>query len=201
MTLAIALELREQLRKELPGVEVLLTRESDEFLALGERTRRANQARGQLFVSLHINAAKDRRARGNEVYFLRPGMNEYARQVALRENAVLDFEGPDARGQRPAEDWILASMAQSGWAEESRGVAQLLSRQLGKITEKRRRPVQQAGFQVLVGASMPSVLVECGFLSNAEDHRQLSSREGQRELARALAAGLRELHDLSQSRP
>lgn len=200
MTLAIALELRDQLQHDLPGVQVLLTRERDEFLTLGERTRRANQARGQLFVSIHINAAKDRRARGHEIFFLRPGMNEHARQVALRENAVLDFEGPDSHGERPPEDWILASMAQSGWAEESRGVAQLLSRQLGRVTEKRRRPVQQAGFQVLVGASMPAVLVECGFLSNAEDHRGLSTREGQRELAGALAAGLRELHERSRGR-
>ncbi len=201
MTLAIALELRERLKRELPGVDVLLTRERDEYLPLGERTRRANQARGQLFVSIHINAAKDRRARGHEVFFLRPGMNEHARQVALRENSQLDFEGPDARGERPPEDWILASMAQSGWAEESRGVAQLISRHLGRITEHRRRPVQQAGFQVLVGASMPSVLVECGFLTNGEDHRQLASGEGQRALAQALAAGLKELHALSVGRP
>ncbi|MFA7329898.1 MAG: N-acetylmuramoyl-L-alanine amidase [Candidatus Delongbacteria bacterium] len=201
LTLAIALELRERLRRELPGVDVLLTRERDEYLPLGERTRRANQAQGQLFVSIHINAAKDRRARGHEVFFLRPGMNEHARQVALRENSQLDFEGPDAQGERPPEDWILASMAQSGWAEESRGVAQLLSRHLGRITERRRRPVQQAGFQVLVGASMPAVLVECGFLTNGEDHRQLASGEGQRALAQALAAGLKELHALSAGQP
>jgi N-acetylmuramoyl-L-alanine amidase len=198
MVLAVALDLRDHLRRELPGVEVLLTRDTDVFLPLAERTRRANQAKGELFVSLHVNAAKDRRARGHEIFFLRPGMNEHARQLALRENAVLDFEGPDERGQRPPEDWILATLAQSAWAEESRAVARLLSRHLGKVTATRRRPVQQAGFQVLVGASMPAVLVELGFLTNAEDHRQLAAREGRRELVRALADALVELHARSR---
>jgi N-acetylmuramoyl-L-alanine amidase len=198
MVLSVALELRDLLRRELPGVEVLLTRDTDVFLPLAERTRRANQSKGELFISLHINAAKDRRARGHEIFFLRPGMNEHARQLALRENAVLDFEGPDERGERPAEDWILATLAQSAWAEESQAVARLMSRHLGKVTATRRRPVQQAGFQVLVGASMPAVLVELGFLTNAEDHRQLAAREGRRTLARSLADALGELHARSR---
>ncbi len=196
MTLAIARDLREQIRRRLPGVEVLLTRDSDTFLSLGERTRLANEARGQLFMSIHINAAKDRRARGHEVFLLRPGMNEHARQVALRENQVLDFDG--GSGARAPADWILASMAQSAWAEESLDMAVLCSRHLSKVTATRRRPVQQAGFQVLVGASMPSVLVECGFISNAEDHRQLDSAEGRRRIALALCDAVVELHGLSR---
>ncbi|MDP2360361.1 MAG: N-acetylmuramoyl-L-alanine amidase [bacterium] len=195
MTLAIALELRDQLRRELPGLEVLLTRDKDEYLPLGERTRRANEARGQLFLSIHINAAKNRQARGHEVFLLRPGKNEHARQVALRENRVLEFDG-GVEGRAPT-DWILASMAQSAWAEESMGVAALISRRLAAVTEPRRRPIQQAGFQVLVGASMPSVLVECGFITNVDDHRLLDSAEGRRRIAGALAAALRDLHDLS----
>lgn len=196
MTLAIARELRDQIRRRLPGVDVLLTRNQDEFLSLGERTRRANEARGQLFLSIHINAAKDRRARGHEVFLLRPGMNEHARQVALRENQVLDFDG-EGGADAPA-DWILASMAQSAWAEESLGMAVLCSRHLSKVTATRRRPVQQAGFQVLVGASMPAVLVECGFISNAEDHRQLDSAEGRRRIASSLCEAVVELHGLSR---
>jgi len=195
MTLAIALALRDRLRRELPDLEVRLTRERDEHLALGERTRLANEARGQLFLSIHVNAAKDRRAQGHEVFLLRPGMNEHARQVALRENQVLDFDG-DA-GERSPTDWILATMAQSAWAEESRDVATLLSRHLSAVTATRRRPVQQAGFQVLAGASMPALLVECGFLTNAEDHRLLDSREGRERIAGALAGALRELRELS----
>lgn len=201
MTLAIARELRDQLRARQPGLEVLLTRDSDVYLTLGERTRLANEARGQLFVSIHVNAAKDRRARGHEVYLLRPGMNEHARQVALRENAVLDFDGEGERGRRPETDWILASMAQSGWAEQSRDAAVLVSQRLGAVTVARRHPVQQAGFQVLVGASMPALLVECGFLSNAEDHRQLSTPEGRRQLAGALAAAIGDLRARSGRAP
>lgn len=197
MTLAIARELRDQIRRRLPGVDVLLTRDQDEFLSLGERTRKANEARGQLFLSIHINAAKDRRARGHEVFLLRPGMNEHARQVALRENQVLDFDG--VGGTEAPADWILASMAQSAWAEESLGMAVLCSRHLSKATATRRRPVQQAGFQVLVGASMPAVLVECGFISNAEDHRQLDSAEGRRRIATSLCEAVAEFHGLSRS--
>ena len=200
MTLAIVLALRERLKALLPELEVLLTRDDDSFLPLGERTRIANEARAQLFLSIHANAAKDRRARGHEVYLLRPGMNEYARQVALRENAVLDFEGADSQGRRPESDEILAALAQSAWADQSRDDAVLVSRRLAAVTEKRRRPVQQAGFQVLVGASMPALLVECGFLSNAADHLQLSTREGQREVAGALAEAVRDLHARSLGR-
>lgn len=195
LVLAVALALRDELKRRAPDLEVVMTRDTDCFLSLGERTALANKVDGQLFVSIHANAAKDRRARGYEVFFLRPGKNQHARQVALRENASLDFEG-DGRGAVLPQDWILASMAQSVWAEESQNLAALLATELESAGRRRRRSVQQAGFQVLVGASMPAVLVECGFITNQDDEALLRGAEGRKKLAKELADGLLRFREL-----
>jgi N-acetylmuramoyl-L-alanine amidase len=193
VVLAVSRLLREELARRAPDLEVLMTREDDRFLSLEERTALANRAEGQLFLSIHANAAKDRRARGYEVFFLRPGRNQHARQVALRENTAL---GMGSGGPARPEDWILASMAQSAWVEESQNLAVLLAEELAQAGRPRRRSVLQAGFQVLVGASMPAVLVECGFLTHAEEERQLASTEGQRKMAKAIADAVLRFREL-----
>ncbi len=192
--LEISRELARLLKEELPGVRVVMTREDDRFLSLGERTAAANRAGAKLFISIHANSAKDRRARGWEVYFLRPGKNRHAREVALRENSVISFE--EESGAGGPENWILASMAQSAYAAESQNLATLIAGKMKGIGHTRRRTVLQAGFQVLVGASMPAVLVECGFISNRKDEQLLFSREGQRRVARALVESIREFREL-----
>jgi N-acetylmuramoyl-L-alanine amidase len=184
MVLAIGLELRKRLKKAIPGIKVTMTRDTDTFLSLSRRTQLANQAEGDLFVSLHINAAQDRRARGYEVYLLRPGKFESASRVALRENSVLDLE--DHGAAMDGSDWIMASMAQSVYARDSHNLAVLMASELGDVGYKRRRQVVQAGFQVLIGASMPAVLVECGFITNENDHKMMRKPEGQAKIAQAL---------------
>jgi N-acetylmuramoyl-L-alanine amidase len=188
VVLAICLELKRQLQKRIPGVEVLLTRDVDRFISLSRRTEFANEKQADLFVSVHANAAKDRRARGSEVYFLRHGKNRHAREVALRENASLDFEDRASSGQvvKTQSDWILATMAQTAWARESQNLAALIAKEMRTVGYTRRRSVLQAGFQVLVGASMPAVLFECGFISNGKDERQMTSKAGRQEIASAL---------------
>lgn len=195
LVLAIARELRDELKRRLPELEVVMTRDDDRYLSLSERTALANRVDGQLFVSIHANAAKDRRARGYEVFFLRPGKNQHARQVALRENASLDFEGVSGGAVLP-QDWILASMAQSAWAEESQNLAALLAEELENAGRRRRRSVQQAGFQVLVSASMPAVLVECGFLTNKDDEELLHGAQGRKRLAAEMTDALLRFREL-----
>ena len=193
-TLALALALREELQHKLPGVEVMLTREDDRFISLGARTEMANRMGAKLFVSLHANAAKDRRARGWEVYFLRTGRNQHAREVALKENAVLALE--EQPSSTSPENWIFATMAQSAYARESETLAALMADELEGLGHTRKRRVLQAGFHVLVGASMPAVLVEAGFLTNRKDESMLYSAEGQARFARELADSIVRFRDL-----
>ncbi|MCA9783558.1 MAG: N-acetylmuramoyl-L-alanine amidase [Calditrichaeota bacterium] len=197
VTLAVARRLRDELRERLPDTRIVMTREDDRFLELAERTQLANKAGGKLFISIHANAARNRSARGWEVYFLRPGKNQHAREVALRENSVLRFE-ENAGAETPGGigNWILASMAQSAYVEESQNLAALIYRSMRGVGHQRPRPVLQQGFYVLVGASMPAVLFETGFITNPEDEKQLTSAHGQAELARALATSVVEFKEL-----
>lgn len=200
VVLAVALKLRDELRQRMPGVSIVMTREDDRFLELGERTRLANKAGGKLFVSIHANAARNRSARGWEVFFLRPGKNQHAREVALRENSVIRFEEGGGEAGGDIGNWILASMAQSGFVEESQNLAALIYRNMQGIGHQRPRPVLQQGFYVLVGASMPAVLFETGFITNAEDERFLVSDSGQRRLAQALAESIVQFGELYGSK-
>jgi N-acetylmuramoyl-L-alanine amidase len=199
VVLAISLKLRDELRERLPGVKIVMTREDDRFLELAERTKLANKAGGKLFISIHANAARNRSAKGWEVFFLRPGKNQHAREVALRENSVIRFEegsGPGDAASGDIGNWILASMAQSGFVEESQNFAALIYRNMQGIGYQRPRPVLQQGFYVLVGASMPAVLFETGFITNPEDEKFLLSSAGQTALARALANSVVGFKDL-----
>lgn len=198
MVLAIGLELRKQLKKARPDLKVTMTRETDIFLSLSERSHMANRAQGDLFVSLHINAAQDRRAKGYEIYLLSSSRNEHARQVALRENATLDFED-DGGTWADGSNLIMATMAQSIHVLDSKNVAVLMAQELGKVAHRRRRQVQQANFQVLRGTSMPAVLVECGFITNETEHRFMRKPDGQRKLAAALCDAIIAYADLQES--
>ncbi len=195
VALALALALRDELRRALPDLRIVMTRDDDTFLSLGERTRMANREGGKLFISIHANAAQNRSAKGWEVFFLRPGKNRHAREVALRENSVISFE--DNRQQEyTVENWILASMAQSAYVEESQNLAALIARNMKGVGNQRKRPINQQGFFVLVGASMPSVLFECGFITNRQDEKFILSRDGQKRIARALAQSVIEFREL-----
>ncbi len=194
ITLAVALKLRQLLRQMLPNTRVVLTREEDRFVPLYRRGQIANEHRGKLFISLHCNAAPTRPhpARGIETYVLRPGRTPEAIRVAERENAVIRLEDdPQRYASLSDEQHILATLAQSAFMRLSDRLAALVQQQLVSTTGLPDRGIQQAGFYVLMGASMPSVLVEMGFLSNPADAAFLASPQGQWKIARALAEALR----------
>ncbi len=184
VTLQVALRLKKLIEKDL-GLRVVLTRETDTFIKLDERTALAHTAQGKMFISLHCNANKSRRVDGTTTYFLGPAKTDEALEVALLENSVVKYED-DAGGAHSDEEFILTAMAQNAFHHESEGFAQIIQEEMSALVGLPDRGVEQAGFRVLVGASMPSVLVEMAFISNRKEERLLDSGETQQKIARAI---------------
>ena len=188
----IALDVAKRLEKKISKnmkVKTVLTRDEDIFLKLGERTRIANENNGSLFISIHANAATDRRASGFETFLIGPNKNEAAVRVAARENSVLELEGVAGK-KLTNEDLIQATIAQSAFASKSEKFAALVQEEIGKRVQGKNWGVKQAGFYVLMGASMPNVLVELGFISNLAEEKKLRSSQYREVLATAIFRAL-----------
>ena len=188
----IALDVAKRLEKKISKnmkVKTVLTRDEDIFLKLDERTRIANENNGSLFISIHANAATDRRASGFETFLIGPNKNEAAVRVAARENSVLELEGVAGK-KLTNEDLIQATIAQSAFASKSEKFAALVQEEIGKRVQGKNRGVKQAGFYVLMGASMPNVLVELGFISNLAEEKKLRSSQYREVLATAIFRAL-----------
>jgi N-acetylmuramoyl-L-alanine amidase len=181
----LALRLRDQ------GLRVVMTRDDDTFVPLEQRTWLANDARADLFVSIHANAAADREVSGTETYFLSlQASDESARRVAERENAAFG----DAAALLANEDPFVALMGDlisADDAAESDAFAKMVQGQLAE-TGSRSRGVKQAPFVVLANVQMPSVLVEIGFLTNPSDERQLARADGRDRIVRALSEAVQD---------
>lgn len=193
VTLGIALKLGRLIKRRLPDVEVVYTRNTDRFVHLDRRGQIANEAGGNLFISIHANsmARKPSSTRGYEVYLLRLGRTEEAIAIAERENAVITLEeGYEERYKSLTdENFILVAMAQTAYAKASESFADLAQQELAE-TGLANHGVKQAGFYVLVGAAMPSVLIETGYLSNRSDEKFLKSESGQQKIAEAIAQAI-----------
>lgn len=190
VTLAVAKQLGTELKAR--GLRVLFTRTTDTLIALSDRGRMANQAGGDLFISVHVNAAnlgwKDPAAsRGFETYFLAEAKTEDARRVEEMENESVRFETDTKVSKDDALSYILSDMKQNEHLRESSELAELVEEHLGTIHPGPNRGVKQAGFRVLVTAFMPAVLVEIGFGTNAAEARYLTDRRHQAEIASAIA--------------
>jgi N-acetylmuramoyl-L-alanine amidase len=196
VTLGTALKLGRLIEKNLKGVKVVYTRSSDTFVELYKRTQIANEAGGKLFVSIHCNSLphKPSRTNGFEIYLLRPGRTEEAIAIASRENSVIQLEeGYKERYQKlTEEEFIIVTMAQSAYMKQSEQFAQSAANSMAKQLRIKNSGIKQAGFFVLVGASMPNVLVELGYLSNRNEEQFLLSENGQSKIADALFRGIKE---------
>jgi N-acetylmuramoyl-L-alanine amidase len=182
VTLSIARKLKAALEAKL-GVRVILTRDGDGTVGLDERAALANNNKADLFVSLHANASLRTSAAGAEVFYL--SLEEYgdqAQRVARGETESLPVFGGGARDI----EVILWEMAQARYIEESAVFAQAVEGALREHVPMSPRAIQQAPFRVLVGANMPAVLVEMGFITNAEQERQLASDPFQTSIVQAL---------------
>lgn len=189
INLKIAQRLGSIIEKDLPSIKVVYTRKTDEFIELYRRGKIANEAGGKLFISIHCNSTqkKDISHRGFEVYLLRPGKTQDAIEIAEFENSVIKLEdNPDRYQKLTDENFILVSMAHSQYMRYSEKFSDLLNQEWRRGVEIPSLGIKQAGFYVLVGASMPSVLIETGFLSNRKDEAYLNSSAGQNEIARSI---------------
>jgi len=194
ITLGVALKLGSLIKKHLPGVKVVYTRDKDRFVELYKRTQIANEAGGKLFISIHCNSMPGRKSgpNGFEIYLLRPGRTDEAIRIAARENSVIQFEDDKTRYKNlTEEEFILVTMAQSSYIRYSETFAQKAVQSMAKGTPLKNGGVKQAGFYVLVGASMPNALVETGYLSNKNDEKFLKSKTGQQKMADAIFDGMK----------
>ncbi|HEX9934342.1 MAG TPA: N-acetylmuramoyl-L-alanine amidase, partial [bacterium] len=187
ITMDVALRLRTLLKNALRGVTVLLTRENDQFMGLKERTQFANANRGKLFISIHIDANPSRSVRGFSTYFLGVSRTPEALEAAQKENSVVQMEASsEIYSEFQDASYILNAIAQSSYRNESRDLAQMVNQSLRKSIGIPDLGVHQAGFWVLVGAAMPCILVESGFLSNPYEERLLRTRSFRQNIAEGM---------------
>ncbi len=183
VALAIALKLAAKLRAT--GLEVVLTRDDDSFVKLEDRTAIANQHKGDLFISVHCNAAPSRALRGIETYTLNTSSNRYSIRLAARENATTERGVGDLQ-------YILADLATKANTGESTRLAERVQRSLVRDLSGAHKNIRDLGtkealFFVLLGAKMPAILVETSFISNPEEEARLADDAYQQSVASSIA--------------
>lgn len=199
VTLGVALKLGKILKDSMPGLKVLYTRTTDKTLKLWERPNLANNNRADLFISIHCNANNNRTAAGSETYFMGLHKSEGNLEVAKRENSVIAYESDYKENSRyggfdpeSAEGHIIFSLVQNAYMKQSLKLASGIEAHTNKISSIKSRGVKQAGFLVLWQTSMPSVLVETGFLTNAADRMYLKTVDGQQKIALGVFRAVRD---------
>jgi N-acetylmuramoyl-L-alanine amidase len=202
ITLAVARRLK-RLVDEQPGMRAVLTRSDDRFLHLRERILIAREHQADLFLSIHADSYRDRRARGSSVFILsrKGASSEAARWLADRENAADLVGGANLTGVDREIQGVVLDMLQEHTIGESWNLAQAVLVRLKNLGEVHKDQVERAGFAVLKSPDIPSVLVETAFLSNPTEERRLRDPEHQDRLARAVMAGLRGYADSRRPLP
>lgn len=196
IVLDVALKVGELLKLD-KDIKVIFTRKTDVFIEVQERTKIANREKADVFVSIHVNAAKNTAAYGAETYIMGISKNEANLDVAKRENAVITlednyekhYEGYDPN--RP-ESLIGLTLMQEQFIKQSIDLASKIQVRFKDDVLRNDRGVRQGPFWVLHSALMPSILVELGFISNKEEGEYLNSEEGKNEMAKAIARAIRE---------
>jgi N-acetylmuramoyl-L-alanine amidase len=188
LCLDVSLRLGKLIQQRLPGTEVVYTRDDDTYIPLERRTEIANDAKADLFLSIHANSSQDRHARGIETYYLNFTGSSDAMEVASRENALSDNAVHDLQD-------IVKKIARNEKIEESRDFATMIQDSLTKRVEivnrgDHDRGVRKAPFVVLIGANMPSVLAEISFLSNPSDEQWLKKPDNRQRVADGLYRGI-----------
>jgi N-acetylmuramoyl-L-alanine amidase len=187
VTLDIARRLKEILTRQ-SGLNVLLTRTQDDIVGLDDRTALANQTHADLFLSIHVNAAPRRDARGAETYYLADkSKNEEIRTLAAIENNAAGVDREKLGDVSAGLDLVLWDLAQGQYLEESSRLAEAIQKQLNEALSVRDRGIKQAPFRVLMGATMPAVLVEVGFISNPAEEKSLKDGEYREKIAQAVS--------------
>lgn len=190
VVLDISLKLGQLIKKNFPDIEVIFTRDDDFYLSLDERTKIANSKKADLFVSIHANASRNKNAKGIETYFLDFTKEERAKEVAARENATT-IQGVD-EVQAILRDLIVSSKYNESTLLASLVQKRLVS-ELGKVhKELNDLGVKQGPFYVLIGAAMPSILVETSFITHEKEGAFLSKSEYRDYVARGIFEGIKD---------
>lgn len=197
VTLAVALKLGQLITSNMNDVTVIYTRDSDKFVELYQRAALANKSKADLFISIHCNANKNKTLRGAETYIMGLHRSTANLEVAKFENASIllesdynkEYEGFDPNSD---ESYIIFSLYQNANLDLSTRLASSIQDQMSERVGLTDRGVRQAGFLVLYKTTMPSVLAEIGYLSNAEEEGFLISAKGQDYIASALFRAIRE---------
>ena len=197
VALKIALKLGNYIEKNLSGVKVIYTRKTDTYISLDQRANIANRANADLFICIHANSMPGGKATGTETYVMGLHKDESNFEVAKRENSVIlmdkdykeRYEGFDPDSP---ESYILFSLTQSAYQESSLRFASKVEGQFKDRVGRLSRGVKQAGFVVLWRTTMPSVLIETGFLTNSTEEKFLAGDEGQELIASGIYRAFKE---------
>lgn len=200
VVLDITKQVGHYLEKHLPEVKVIYTRTDDRFVKLYKRAEIANKNNADLFVSIHANASPSHRAYGTETFVMGLHKTESNLKVAQKENAVITmeedytehYEGYDPHS---AESYIIFSLMQNAFLEQSLKAAELTQTEFRERARRKDRGVKQAGFLVLWKTTMPSILIETGFISNSREETYLNSDQGKDYLASAIFRAIRSYFD------
>ena len=197
VVLGIALKLGNYIKENIPGVEVVYTRDKDVFIPLDQRAKIANSNHADLFISIHANWINNSNVHGTETFVLGLHRSEDNLEVAKKENSVIvleddyttKYEGFDPN---QAESYIIFELMQNVYLDQSIQMASLVEDQFAERAGRRSRGVKQAGFLVLRETAMPSVLVETGYLTNIKEEQYIASNEGQAIIASAIYRAFKE---------
>ena len=205
IVLAVALKVGEYLKKEMPDLNLVYTRNTDVFVPLDERAEIANKAKADLFVSIHANWISNPKIQGTETFVLGLHRSEENLEVAKKENSVIileddystKYEGFDPN---QTESYIIFELMQNVYLDQSIEAASAIQQQFEKRVGRHNRGVKQAGFLVLRKTAMPGILVELGFLSNQDEEKFMMSEEGQTYLASAIFRAIRDYKNRFEAR-
>jgi N-acetylmuramoyl-L-alanine amidase len=205
IVLNVSLLVGKYIEENLPDVEVIYTRKTDVFVPLEKRSQIANESEADLFISIHCNANPSRAPYGTETYVMGIYKSQENLDVAMRENAVIAYEEDytskyEGYDPNSTESYIIFSLMQNSFLDQSLNIASLIQDEFRERARRHDRGVKQAGFVVLWQNSMPSVLVELGFLSNPKEEDYLISSEGQAYLASAIFRAFREYKNMVELR-
>lgn len=205
IVLKIALQLARDIKREMPKIRVIMTRASDHFVELAERGAIANRNKADLFISIHVNASPSSKAvHGTETYTLGLHKTEGNLEVAKRENAVILQEAnyrQTYKGFNPDSPLahIMLANYQHAFMGSSINFAEKIERSFRKNADRKSNGVKQAGFVVLWRTTMPSVLIETGYLTNPAEEVYLASEKGQEEIAMAIYKAFAQYKDEMES--
>jgi N-acetylmuramoyl-L-alanine amidase len=205
INLAIALKTGEYIEKYIKNATVIYTRKNDSTVDLKERPKIANKANADLFISIHSNSTSSKKVMGAETWVMGIAKDEANLEVAMNENAVMlqeedystKYEGFDPKS---SESYIMFSLTQKVFQQQSINLASKIQREFRERVNRNDRDVKQAGFWVLYKTTMPSVLVETGFITSPAEEDYLNSKEGQDYLASSIFRACRDYLNEIESR-